>query len=71
MKLNRNWWCAVDWNDFDNEQRRKTVLWLERLHRKNYPFCDVPEDNLLKPYIWGVPVSSNDDLPKVRMILSS
>ena len=36
MKLNENWWCAVDWNDFNNEQRRKTVLWLEEHYGKNF-----------------------------------
>jgi len=36
MKLNENWWSAVDWNDFNNEQRRKTVLWLEEHYGKDF-----------------------------------
>ena len=53
------------------EMRKDDLEWLERLHRMIYPFYDVPENNLLKPYIWGVPVSWNDGLPKGRVILSS
>lgn len=30
MELNKNWWTAADWGDFDNEQRKKTVEWCEK-----------------------------------------
>ena len=46
MELNKKWWTPVNWDDFSNEQRRKTIVWMEEHLGKYFGL----EANYCNPY---------------------
>ena len=68
MKLHENCWCAVNWDDFDNEQRRKTVLWLEEHYGKNFGEEVQFNNQFVKPPVRkGKPLSSLKNFSKEEL----
>ena len=65
MDIDRNeWWSAADWGKFDNEQRRKTILWCEEHLGKHFSTdCDLQE--------YGLRVGRNRYLSKLGDFSSS
>lgn len=68
MKLNEDWWCAVNWDDFDNEQRKKTVLWLEEHYGKDFMLEVQFGNQFVRPPVRkGKPLSSLKDFSKEKL----
>ncbi len=68
MKLNENWWCAVNWDDFDNEQRKKTVLWFEEHYGKDFMLEAQFGNQFVKPPVRkGRTLSSLKDFSKEKL----
>ena len=68
MQLNEKWWCAVEWDAFNEEQRRKTILWLEEHFGKNFGAEVHFGNQFVKPPVReGKPLSSLKSLDEKKL----